>query len=79
MFGMLVFSFYFLIVIGAWVAIDGYRSNMDMTMLTLFNSRERDEEDWRVIFKEADERFGNIKVWVPEGAILGAIEATWKG
>lgn len=52
---------------------------MDMTMLTLFNSRERDEEDWHVIFKEADKRFGKIKVWVPEGAILGAVEAIWEG
>ena len=49
---------------------------MDMIMLSLFNSREREEEDWRSIFQQADTRFTDIKVWVPEGATLAIIEAT---
>ncbi|CAF9907146.1 MAG: hypothetical protein ALECFALPRED_003076 [Alectoria fallacina] len=49
---------------------------MDMIMLSLFNSREREKEDWQSIFQQADARFTNVKVWVPEGATLAIIEAT---
>ena len=49
----------------------------DLCMLSFFNSREREKEDWQNLFHEADERFGNIKIWTPEGASLAIIEATW--
>ena len=48
---------------------------MDMIMLSLFNSRERETEDWQSIFQQADTRFIKAKVWVPEGATLAIIEA----
>ena len=50
-----------------------------MIMLSLFNSRERDEADWRMLFHQADERFKDIKLWVPEGATMAIIEAIWGG
>lgn len=54
-------------------------SGMDMIMLSLFNARERDYSDWEQIFTEADSRFKDITIWVPEGATLSIIEAVWAG
>ncbi|KAL1874202.1 hypothetical protein Plec18167_006139 [Paecilomyces lecythidis] len=51
--------------------------DMDMIMLSLYNSREREKDDWDMLFREADPRFRNVKTWVPEGAMLGVVEATW--
>ena len=48
-----------------------------MTMLAFFNSREKEEHDWKGLFREADERFKDIKVWTPEGSSFSIIEATW--
>lgn len=53
--------------------------SMDMIMMSLFNSREREKGDWERLFAEADERFGNVTVWTPEGSQLGLVEATWSG
>ena len=50
---------------------------MDLTMLSLFNAREREEAEWHVLFKKADERFTDIKIWVPNGATMAIIEARW--
>ena len=50
-----------------------------MIMLSLFNSRERGPEDFEKLFKDADQRFKDVKVWKPEGAQLGLVEATWRG
>lgn len=52
---------------------------MDMIMLSLFNARERDRADWEQVFKEADPRFKDVVIWVPEGATLSIIEAVWAG
>lgn len=46
-------------------------------MMGLFNAREREQEAWRQIFMEADRRFTNVRIWVPEGSILALIEAVW--
>lgn len=54
-------------------------SGMDMIMLSLFNARERERSDWEQIFKEADCRFADVTIWVPEGATLAIIEAIWHG
>ena len=51
---------------------------MDMLMLTLCNARERDRDDWEMLFKEADHRFQFISAYVPEGSSLGIIEARWE-
>ena len=48
-----------------------------MTMLAFFNSREREKHDWMVLFREADERFKDIKMWTPDGSSFSIIEATW--
>ncbi|TGO58900.1 hypothetical protein BCON_0050g00320 [Botryotinia convoluta] len=46
---------------------------MDMIMVSLFNSRERDADDWATLFQAADPRFGKPKSWIPEGSNLGII------
>ncbi|KAF7911084.1 uncharacterized protein EAF01_002592 [Botrytis porri] len=53
--------------------------DMDMIILPLFNSRERDVDDWANLFQAADPRFGKPKAWIPEGSNLVIIEATWEG
>lgn len=52
--------------------------SMDMTMLALFNSQERDEDDWRRLFHLADPRFEfesakRTKI----GEVTAIIVATW--
>lgn len=49
-----------------------------MIMFSLFNSHERDADDWATLFQAADPRFGKPKVWIPEGSNLGIIEAVWE-
>jgi hypothetical protein len=43
-------------------------------MLTLFNSQERDRDDWVSLFKQADERFEFVGITQPHGANLSIIE-----
>ena len=50
-----------------------------MIMLSLFNSRDREEGEWVMLFGQADTRYKNVKAWVPSGAALAIIEATWSG
>ena len=49
-----------------------------MVMLTLCNARERDRDDWEMIFQQADDRFGFVGAYVPDGSSLGIIEARWE-
>ncbi|TGO39875.1 hypothetical protein BHYA_0046g00290 [Botrytis hyacinthi] len=58
---------------------NGSTWGVDMIMLSLFNSRERDADDWVTLFQAADPRFGKPKAWIPERSNLGIIEAVWEG
>ena len=51
---------------------------LDLVMLSFFNSREREKADWEGLFREADERFKEVRVWTPEGSSFAIIEATWR-
>ncbi|KAL4882157.1 S-adenosyl-L-methionine-dependent methyltransferase [Aspergillus karnatakaensis] len=46
---------------------------MDLIMLTLFNSRERTRSDWIDLFKDADPRFSDVKIWTPEEIVLSGM------
>ena len=46
-------------------------------MLGAFNSRERDLEEWKHLFQDADSRFDFIGVEEPRGSALAIIEARW--
>lgn len=50
----------------------------DMVMLSFFNAREREKADWEGLFREADERFTDVRIWTPEGSSFAIIEATWR-
>lgn len=52
---------------------------MDMLMLTLCNARERDRDDWEMLFKQADDRFLFVGLVIPEGSSLAIVEAMWQG
>ncbi|KAF5870961.1 putative o- protein [Botrytis fragariae] len=52
--------------------------SLDMIMLSMHNSREREAEEWQDLFLEADPRFGVLKIWTPIGASLAIIEAVWQ-
>ncbi|CAG8971742.1 hypothetical protein HYALB_00007222 [Hymenoscyphus albidus] len=50
----------------------------DMLMMTLFNSRERENEDCIELFKEADERFCFLDAKKPTVGTMGVIIAVWR-
>ncbi|KAL9051395.1 MAG: hypothetical protein Q9162_006049 [Coniocarpon cinnabarinum] len=50
---------------------------MDMAMMSLFGVREREEDDWRALFQEADPRFQDIKFHKPKDAYMSLIETIW--
>ena len=52
---------------------------MDMTMLSILNARERDADEWRSLFAEADPRFEFQGVKQPTGSNLAIMEAIWNG
>jgi len=52
---------------------------IDMIMLSAFNSYEREPEDWERVFREADPRFGKVKIMKVPGSALDLIEAIWSG
>lgn len=54
--------------------------SMDAIMLSLFNSREREEGNWLKLFADADKRFVEVKVErVKANKATGIIVATWTG
>lgn len=54
-------------------------SAMDMTMLVLFNARERTEAEWRALLQSADARFTWVGVRRPAGSALAVVECCWEG
>ncbi|KAF4840704.1 Chlorophenol O-methyltransferase [Colletotrichum siamense] len=50
---------------------------MDMVMLAVLNAQERNEDEYRALFKAADERFVLTKVLRPKGCRMSIIEAVW--
>jgi len=52
---------------------------MDLLMLTLSNSRDREMEDWVNLFKQADRRYVFLGIKTLESSPLIIIEAVWDG
>jgi hypothetical protein len=53
---------------------------MDAIMLSLFNSRERESDDWKALFEGADQGFVEfLAERVKESPSTGLIVATWLG
>ncbi|KAL8836163.1 MAG: hypothetical protein Q9170_003016 [Blastenia crenularia] len=51
----------------------------DMYMLAFQNAKERTAEDWKMLFRTADERFGVSEVVQPARSALAVVVATWGG
>jgi hypothetical protein len=56
-----------------------YRSirAMDLTMLEIGNAKERDLNEWRSLFQQADSRFEFKGMKQPAGSRLAILEAIW--
>ncbi|KAI1385143.1 putative O-methyltransferase [Hypoxylon trugodes] len=52
---------------------------MDISMLELSNAKERDLDEWKTLFQEADPRFIFQGVKQPSGSNLAIIELAWEG
>lgn len=50
---------------------------MDVTMLELLNARERDEDDYTELFKQADPRFKFLGARTSKGCRMHIMEAVW--
>ncbi|KAK8081788.1 O-methyltransferase [Apiospora saccharicola] len=50
---------------------------LDVVMLTVTNSRERELDDWRDLFRIADPRYKFMRAWKPTKSQLWFIEAEW--
>lgn len=48
-------------------------------MQVTVNAREREPDDWRELFRRADERFKFNGIWQPEKSRMWFIEAEWIG
>jgi hypothetical protein len=51
---------------------------MDLTMLEIGNAKERDLEEWKALFAEADARFVFKDLKQASGSRLSIIEITWE-
>lgn len=60
------------------IVANAWNRFFDLTMLSFFNGREREKDDWANLFREADERFADIRIWTLEGSSFAIIEATWR-
>ncbi len=50
---------------------------MDLLQFVTINGREREVQDWKDLFRQADERFQFSKAWKPEKSHMWLIEAIW--
>ena len=48
-------------------------------MLEMFNSKERDADEWASLLRQADERFKLVDIKRPFRSKLSFIEIVWKG
>jgi hypothetical protein len=49
----------------------------DLTMLEIGNAKERDLEEWKALFAQADPRFTFKGLKQPEGSRLAILETVW--
>lgn len=50
---------------------------MDLLQFVTMNGREREVEDWKDLFRQADLRFLFVKAWKPEKSHMWLIEAVF--
>ncbi|KAJ5318241.1 O-methyltransferase family 2 [Penicillium atrosanguineum] len=60
------------------LSVERYQRNIDFGMLTLFNSKIRDIEEWKEVITQSDQRFKVTDVRFPENSRLSLIEIAWQ-
>ncbi|OQE40150.1 hypothetical protein PENCOP_c006G05583 [Penicillium coprophilum] len=60
------------------LSVERCQRNIDFGMLTLFNSKIRDVEEWKEVITESDQRFKVAGVRYPENSRLSLIEIVWQ-
>jgi hypothetical protein len=50
---------------------------MDLIMLTTVNAKERELDDWKEPFRDADPRFEFLQAWKPEKSRMWILEWKW--
>ena len=50
-----------------------------MSMLELYNGKERDRDDWAELIERADSHFVLKSIQKPAGSFLSFIEVVWEG
>ena len=53
------------------------RSTMNLLILTVVNSNDRDLDMWRELFNKADQNFTFLDASQPKGCRMWTIEAVW--
>jgi len=52
---------------------------LDLFMQVTVNAHEREPDDWRELFRRADERYKFNRIWKPEKSRMWFIEVEWAG
>ncbi|KAJ6038567.1 S-adenosyl-L-methionine-dependent methyltransferase [Penicillium canescens] len=60
------------------LSVERYQRNIDFGMLTLFNSKIRDVDEWKEVITQSDQRFRVADVRYPESSRLSLIEIVWQ-
>ena len=50
---------------------------MDATMLEIYNAKERELDEWKTLFEQADKRFKFKGMTQPSGSRLALLETIW--
>ena len=61
------------------VLISLQRRAFDLAMLELFNSKEREKDDWIALLESAHPSFRMVGITQPPGSNLSFIEIVWDG
>jgi hypothetical protein len=51
---------------------------MDFMSMFLTNSKEREQEEWRALFEQADPRFKWLGATLPQGSCLWILDTVWE-
>jgi hypothetical protein len=52
---------------------------LDLFMQVTVNAYEREPDDWRELFRRADERYAVKNIWMPEKSRMWFLDAVWMG
>ncbi|KAJ5958637.1 S-adenosyl-L-methionine-dependent methyltransferase [Penicillium vulpinum] len=60
------------------LSVERYQRNVDFGMLTIFNAKIRDVEEWEQVISQSDQCFKVTDIRYPENSRLSLIEIVWQ-